>query len=147
LLTQNEKYQGGSSDLLKILQSLTTAQRDHPAIVFANSVRVAVAEGNYHLFFVSLKNSSKGGSHAVYLLQRLVPAIRKMALPRMLIAYKPMKVPVDFVLSELAFDDDMEFGKKWLSSSGCVLSESGQEIVCKESEYRESDLEEKKSLN
>ena len=145
LLTQNEKYHGGSSDLLKVLQSLTTAQRQHPAIQFACRVRTAVAEGNYHLFFASLK-SSYGGSHVTYLLQRLVPPMRKMALPILIKAYRPLTVPVDFVLEELAFGEDMEYGKKWLQSCGCVLSENGQEIICKESEYRESDLEEKNSL-
>uniref|UniRef100_A0A7S3L1P7 SAC3/GANP/THP3 conserved domain-containing protein n=1 Tax=Amphora coffeiformis TaxID=265554 RepID=A0A7S3L1P7_9STRA len=145
LLTHNEKYRGGSSDLLKLLQSLTATQRQHPAIQFTNRIRAAVAEGNYHRFFTSLK-SSDGGSHATYLLQRLVPPMRKMALPILIKAYRPMTVPVDFVLEELAFGEDKEFGKRWLQSCGCVSSENGQEILCKESEYHESDLEEKNSL-
>lgn len=145
LLTQNEKYRGGSSDLLKLLQSLTTTQRQHPAIQFANRIRVAVSEGNYHLFFASLKGSD-GSSHAVYLLERLVPAMRNMALPLIIKAYRPMTVPVDFVLDELAFGEDKEYGKDWLQSCGCVFSEDGQEMLCKESEYRESDLEGKNSL-
>lgn len=145
LLTQNEKYQGGSSDLLKILQSLTMMQRQHQAIKFANRIRSAVAEGNYHFFFSSFK-SSDGGSHAVYLLQRLAPAMRKVALQRILGAYRPTAVPVDFVLNELAYADDKARGKKWLQSCGCVFSENGEQILCKESEFRESDLDEKKSL-
>lgn len=147
LLTQNEKYQGGSSDLLKILQSLTATQRRQANIAFANAVRTWVAEGNYHSFFAALKNSSKGGSHAGYLLHRLVPAMRSKALPRIIRACRPVTVPVDFVLQELALDDDIEYGRKWLESCGCVLSDSGKVILCKESEFRESNLEEKNSLN
>lgn len=132
--------------MLKLLQSLTTMQHKHEKIQFANRIRAAVADGNYHAFFVSLNKSADGGSHAAYLLQRLVPAMRKVALPRMIKAYRPLTVPVDFVLRELAFEDDNEYGKKWLQSCGCVFSEDGASILCKESEYHESDLEEKKSL-
>jgi hypothetical protein len=148
LLTQNEKYQGGSSHLLKLLQSLSPEQYEHPAIQFAIRVRSAVAEGNYHRFFSWLleRVDDEGGSHAVYLLERIAPTMRKSALSIIIRAYRPATVPADFVLQALALSDDKEYGTKWLMSCGCVFSENGEDILCKDSEVRESDLEEKQSL-
>jgi hypothetical protein len=148
LLTQNEKYQGGSSDLLKLLQSLSAKQFVHPAIQFAIRVRSAVAEGNYHRFFSWLlqREDDEGGSHAVYLLERIAPTMRKSALSIIIRAYRPSTVPADFVLQALALSDDKEYGTKWLMSCGCVFSENGEDVLCKDSEVRESDLEEKQSL-
>jgi hypothetical protein len=42
--------------------------------------------------------------------------------------------------------DNLEFGRIWLVSCGCVLSEDGSQFLTKDSVVHESDLEEKQSL-
>lgn len=79
----------------------------------------------------------------------LVKHVRHWALQRISKAYKP-SVPVDFVLAELGFDlnesSQVEEGKEWLSSCGCVLSDDGKTLVTKDSVVRESNLTQKSSL-
>lgn len=64
--------------------------------------------------------------------------------------YSRPTVEVDFVLDELGFktekSTDLEHGRKYLISCGCVLDEDDSELLTKDTTIHESDLEEKKSL-
>jgi len=145
-LTCNEKYDGGSSDLFKIMLSLTKEQREDPAIKHALKVRVAVADVDYHAFFRLYQHCPNLGR---YLMDKIVPVLRYLALQRICKAYRPT-VEVDFVLDELGFktekSTDLEHGRKYLISCGCVLNEDNSELLTKDTTIHESDLEEKKSL-
>ena len=142
----NQKYTGGSSDLLNLMSSLTDAQKQDPAIRHALKVRLAVAERDYHNFFILLSSCPNLGGK---LMDLMVPTVRNWALQRICRAYRPT-APVAFVLKELGLGvdegDQLEDGKKYLLSCGCILSEDGKEINSKDSVVRESDLVEKRSL-
>ena len=135
-LTGNEKYDGGSSDLFKIMLDLTREQRNDPCIVHALKVRSAFAEFDYHTFFC-LKDSCPNIGYT--LMEYMVPQVRNFALNRILKAYRPI-VPLSFVLAELQLDCDGS-GAEWLKSVGVVLSEDGKHIRCKESIIRESKVQ------
>ena len=140
-LTGNKKYQGGSSDLFKIMLSLTPEQREDPCISHALKVRVAVADFDYHAFF-RLKESCP--KHGVFMMDFMVPKVRHWALQRICKAYRP-SVSSKYVLEELGFDltHELEYGNKWLESCGCVLS--NDDLLTKDSVVRESDLTDKSS--
>lgn len=144
-LTGNKKYEGGSSDLFKIMLSLTPKQREDPVIAHALKVRVAVAEFDYHAFFSLQDSAPKMGA---YLMDYLVPQVRQAALQRMHKAYRP-SVPVKHVLKELGFDNDdpqdAADGRQWLQSCGCKLTEDQETFLTKDSILKESDLADKKS--
>lgn len=144
-LTTNKKYQGGSSDLLKILLSLSAKQRDDPAVVHALKVRVAVAEFDYHTFFRLQGDCPNLGA---YLMDYLIPWVRQNALQRIHKAFRP-SVDVTFVLSKLGYDrsdaEEMNEGRAWLVSCGCKLSNDGVSFLTKDSVLKESDILDKKS--
>jgi len=144
-LTGNKKYEGGSSDLFKIMLSLTLDQRENPVIAHALRVRVAFAENDYHTFF-SLHDSAPNMS--AYLMDYLVPQVRQAALQRMHKAYRP-SVPTRHVLKELGFDVDdvqeVKEGRRWLLSCGCKLVDDDMTFLTKDSFLKESDLVDKKS--
>mmetsp|Transcript_3476 Transcript_3476/g.9069 ORF Transcript_3476/g.9069 Transcript_3476/m.9069 type:complete len:881 (-) Transcript_3476:737-3379(-) len=144
-LTGNKKYDGGSSDLFKIMLSLSPEQREDPVISHALKVRVAVAEFDYHAFFSLQDSAPKMGA---YLMDYLVPQVRQAALQRMHKAYRPA-IPVKRVLKELGFDgddpQDAADGRKWLLSCGCKLSADHEIFLTKDSILKESGLVNKKS--
>jgi SAC3 family protein LENG8/THP3 len=152
-LTGNQKYDGGSSDLFKIMLSLSAEQRQCSVpIQHALQVREAVASFDYHAFFRLLQNCPTG--HGKFLMNRILPSIRQHALQVICRVYRP-SVSVDFVIKELGLHEEEEkdgedsmllFGKMWLQSCGCVLSDDETEILTKETVVRESDLETKQSL-
>jgi len=140
--TGNKKYEGGSSDLFKIMLSLTLEQRGDPCIAHALEVRAAVAEFDYHAFFTLLKACPS--KHATFLMKFLVPNVRYWALQRICKAYRP-SVSLNFVLQELGFDSDgVEKGKTWLESCGVVMTQD--EIVTKDTVVHESILKAQNSL-
>jgi len=145
ILSGNKKYEGGSSDMMKILLSLSSERRADPTISHALKVRVAVAEYDYHAFFTLQDNCPNMGA---YLMDYLVPSVRRDSLQRIHKAFRP-NVPVDHVLSELGFDttddEDSEEGTTWLRSCGCKLSDDGKLFLTKDSVLKESDLTSKKS--
>jgi hypothetical protein len=140
-LTGNKKYEGGSSDLFKIMLSLTPVQRQDPYISHALKVRVSVADFDYHAFFRLQDSCPK---HGIHLMSLMVPKVRHWALQRICKAYRP-SVPTKHALVELGFDPDeeLELGKEWLVSCGAVLS--GDEFLTKDSVVRESNMTEKVS--
>jgi len=138
-LTGNQKYDGGSSDLLKIMISLTPAQRKDAAIAHALNVRVAVAEHDYHAFF---KLQDVCPNLGAYLMDTLVPQVRSLGLKYIMKAYRP-SIAVMFILQELGFsvdEADVEGGKAWLSSCGCKFSNDRSMIMTKESNLNEIHL-------
>jgi SAC3 family protein LENG8/THP3 len=147
VMSLNKGYKGGSSDLLKLMLSLTPEQRKNRAIKHSLQLRAAVAEMDYHKFFQLQAACPNLGDR---LISRAAPIVKHLALQRICRAYRPT-VEVEFALKELGFSvdtsDDMKDGKTYLLSCGCVLSEDGTQIDAKETTVRESDLEEKRSLN
>lgn len=139
--TGNKKYEGGSSDLFKIMLSLTPEQRADPSIAHALKVRAAVAEFDYHAFF-QLKASCPN-KHGVYLMDFMVSNVRHWGLQRMCKAYRP-SVSLKFVLQELGFQDIVNEGIMWLESCGVVISQD--EVVTKDSIVQESNLKAQNSL-
>eukprot|EP00559_Dactyliosolen_fragilissimus_P001587 CAMPEP_0184855092 /NCGR_PEP_ID=MMETSP0580-20130426/416_1 /TAXON_ID=1118495 /ORGANISM="Dactyliosolen fragilissimus" /LENGTH=783 /DNA_ID=CAMNT_0027349513 /DNA_START=184 /DNA_END=2532 /DNA_ORIENTATION=- len=109
LLTFNEKYDGGSSDILRIILSLTKNQKLHPAVRHALKVRVSVAENDYHQFFQLRESCPNLGS---YLMSKIEPQMRSSGLKCMMKAYRP-SVDVNFVLDELGFTGRKIDGMLW----------------------------------
>lgn len=119
LLSGNRKYEGGSSDIFKIMLQLTPEQRNDECIHHALLVRAAVAENDYHKFFQLQDTAPNMGD---YLMDKIVPSVRQSALQRICKAYRP-SVDAKFVLKELGFDmlnrQEVEGGRAWLESCGC----------------------------
>lgn len=120
-LSGNRKYEGGSSDIFKIMLQLTPEQRKDECIQHALLVRAAVADNDYHNFF-KLQDTAPNMSD--YLMDKIVPSVRRDALQRICRAYRP-SVSAQFVLKELGFDvqnkEEAEGGKVWMESCGCVF--------------------------
>ena len=146
MLSLNQKYNGGSSDMLNLMLSLTASQRKDPAIQHALQVRAAVADVDYHKFFRLNETSPNLGDKLMGL---MVPTVRHLALQRICRAYRPV-AEVSHVLQEIGLPTTsakaLEDGKTFLLSCGCVLNDDGSEIMTKDSTVRESDLQEKSSL-
>ena len=143
-LTGNKKYEEGSSDLSKIMLSLSADLRKDVSIAHALQVRAAVAEFDYHRFFRLYDSCPTRG--ASFLMNFLVPNVRQVALNRICKAYRP-SIEVKFVLSELGFSTKKsDDGMDWLKSCGCVLSSDEERLLTKESVIRESDQKVQNSL-
>lgn len=86
-----------------------------------SKVRAAVADNDYHNFF-KLQDTAPNMSD--YLMDKIVPSVRRDALQRICRAYRP-SVSAQFVLKELGFDvqnkEEAEGGKVWMESCGCVF--------------------------
>jgi len=142
LLTGNKKYQGGSSDLFKIMLQLTSDQRKNPFVSHALKVRIAVADNDYHAFF-RLKNECP--NHGVHLMDTMSPQMRSVGLKCMMRAYRP-SLPVQFLLLELGFmrSDNNRSGKKrgiaWLKGCGCVFAQDNTVIMAKDTVLDEAFL-------
>ena len=154
LSVESQDYDGGSSDLFKIMFSLTSQQRNDPQIQHALAVRAACCSDilDYHAFFQLRRTCSLvGGAATHHLMDRLVPAVRTKALVIMWKGYRPSPIAADFVLQEMGMENqsesDLQFGRKYLESCGCVLSPDGRQMLTKETEgVHKSDLEDQKSL-
>ena len=142
LLSTNESYDGGSSDLFKIMLSLTSEQMKDPAISHACKVREAVALGDYLAFF-RLHEACPNLGH--YLTERIVPTMRFRALQRLAKAYRP-SVELKFCFEQLGFAGPSSLieGRKWMISCGCVLD--GAEFMAKDSVVHEPEADTKNSL-
>ena len=131
--------------MMKILLTLSSEQRADPTISHALKVRVAVAEYDYHAFFTLQDDCPNMGA---YLMDYLVPSVRRDALQRIQKAFRP-HIPVDYVLSELGFDmtdeEDTKEGREWLQSCGCKFSDDGKSLLTKDSVLKDPDLTNKKS--
>ena len=134
-LTGNKKYQGGSSDLFKIMLLLTSEQRNHPFVAHALKVRVAVADNDYHAFF---RLSNECPNHGVYLMDNMIPQMRSVGLKCMMKAYRP-SLSVGFLLTELGFTcggESDQLAKKrgilWLKGCGCVFEPDNNMISAKD---------------
>jgi SAC3 family protein LENG8/THP3 len=155
-LSTNEKFSGGSGDLLHILLSLIQSQRANPAISHALKVREAVAVGDYLAFFRLHNETPNLGT---FLTNLLVPTMRLRALRRMAKAYRPsleLRVCLEhlgFISNYTATDiededgptiDALKTGHEWLVSCGCVIN--GQEFMTKDSVIHEPAATTKNSL-
>jgi len=140
LLTGNKKYEGGSTDLFKIMLNLTVEQRDDPYIAHALKVRIAVADNDYHAFF---RLQDDCPNHGAYLMDLMLPQIRAIGLKNMMKAYRP-SVDADFVLVELGFSFNGELnlreGIAWLKGCGCRFTEDERLILAKDTVLDDSFL-------
>lgn len=136
----------GSSEIFRIMLSLTPEERKDSAIAHALKVRLAVGEFDYQDFFRLRRNCPFLGG---YLMDRIVPGMRHEALLRFCKAYRP-SIEAKFVLSVLGFktedDSDLAEGYTWLESCGCVLTDDKAIWSTKDSTVHESDMEVKSSL-
>jgi hypothetical protein len=144
-LTTNETYDGGSSDMFKIMLSLTVSDDERngqdPAIAHALQVREAVAASDYLQFFRLHKRSPNLGR---YLTERMVPTMRMRGLRRLVKAYRPL-LEIEFCLRQIGFEaSSVEEGKEWLTTCGCVLE--GPDVVTKDTTVHEPDVDKKNSL-
>lgn len=118
-LTLNKKYEGGSTDLTKILLQISRMNvKEIPSVDHALKLRSAVSGSNYHCFF-KLINTAPNKSR--FLCDLMLPYMRYSGLQRIHKAYRP-HVSLKFVLNDLGLVDDENCGKKWLISCGCKLS-------------------------
>lgn len=138
-LTGNEKYDGGSSDLFKIMLNLTGEQKKSPFILHALNVRRAVTENDYHAFFKLRQTCPNKGP---CLMNLMLNNLRVIGLKRMMKAY--LSLNVDFILRELGFvkngNVDLNKGTSWLKDCGCKFNDGGNTILTKESVLNESFL-------
>jgi hypothetical protein len=139
-LSCNEKYEGGSSDQLKIMLSLTSYQRSRPAIAHALKVREAMASGDYLSFFRLLVSTPNLGHHLTSL---IIPTMRLRGLRRMAKAYRPA-LDIQVCIDQLGFGESVEEGKDWLIRCGCVVD--GSTIIMKDSVIKEPEEVKKNSL-
>jgi len=139
VLSCNDQYDGGSSDMFKIMLSLNDEQRQHPAIEHALEVRECMALGYYLKFFRLHDLTPNLGDK---LTSRIVPTMRMRGLRRMAKAYRPT-LDIRVCTEHLGFDS-MEEGKDWLVRCGCVLD--GPKILMKDSEIHEPGEDKKNSL-
>jgi len=144
-LSGNRKYEGGSSDIFKIMLQLTPEQRKDECIHHALLVRAAVADNDYHKFF-QLQDAAPNMSD--YLMDKIVPSVRQGALQRICKAYRP-SVSADFVLKELGFDvennnEEATGGRAWMEGCGCRFD--GELLMTKDSSLKESVVGVKNSL-
>lgn len=139
-LSTNEKYDGGSSDMFKIMLPLTPQQRSHPAIAHALKVREALAFGDYHQFFRLHENTPNLGR---YLTGLILPTMRIRALRRMAKAYRPL-LELAVCLRRLGFETAPDEGKKYLVDCGCVIA--GSDVIMKDSTIHEPVVDKKNSL-
>jgi hypothetical protein len=139
LLSTNEKYDGGSSDMFKIMLYLTSQQRSHPAVAHALKVREALAFGSYLQFFRLHEKSPNLGR---YLTALILPTMRMRALRRMAKAFRPW-LDVEVCVRHLGFESTEE-GKEWLISCGCVIEKSS--VIMKDSAIHEPVVDKKNSL-
>jgi hypothetical protein len=165
-LSTNEKYSGGSSDMFHIMLSMTSKERNQPAIRHALKVREAIASSDYFKFFRLHKSSPNLG---VFLTNLLVPTMRMRGLRRIAKAYRP-SVELSVCLQYLGFGDSdsevqsnskeagdetkiderssnsgkiNEEGKSWLISCGGVIE--GSKFVTKDSEIHAPNTENAKN--
>lgn len=135
-LSGNRKYEGGSSDIFKIMLQLSPEQRKDECIHHALLVRASVAENDYHKFF-QLQDTAPNMSD--YLMDKIVPSVRRDALQRICRAYRP-SVSALFVLKELGFHvhnkEEVEGAKAWMESCGCVFV--GGTLMTKDTVLKES---------
>jgi len=135
-LSGNEKYDGGSSDIFKIMLGLTKEQRENNCIRHALQVRAAVAGSDYHKFF---KLQDVAPNLSDLLMDKIVPGIRIGALQRIVKSYRP-SVASSFVLKELGFDtedkSDVANGLAWMKSCGCKFD--GENLVSKDTVLKDS---------
>jgi hypothetical protein len=142
LLTGNKKYQGGSSDLFKIMSQLTGDQRKNPFVSHALKVRIAVADNDYHAFF-RLRNNCP--NHGVHLMDAMLLQMRSVGLKCMMRAYRP-SLPVEFLLIELGFmrsaknRSAKKQGIAWLKGCGCVFAQGNDVIMAKDTVLDEAFL-------
>ena len=108
------------------------------------SVRAAVADNDYHRFFLLQDDAPK---MAGLLMDKIVPSVRQCALQRICKAYRP-SVSTSFVLKELGFDPenehDFKSGKAWMESRGCKFD--GDSLLTRDSILTESTTGIKNSL-
>jgi hypothetical protein len=144
-LTGNKKYEGGSSDLFKIMLSLSSEQSKDPSIVHALKVRVAVADNDYHAFF---RLQDKCPNLGAYLMDMMIDQVRATGLQCMMKAYRP-SLSVEFILEELGFGFhgklDVDEGIAWLMDCGCKLNADKSLVLTKDSILNESNLIGKKA--
>eukprot|EP00551_Chaetoceros_affinis_P008835 CAMPEP_0203666378 /NCGR_PEP_ID=MMETSP0090-20130426/3427_1 /ASSEMBLY_ACC=CAM_ASM_001088 /TAXON_ID=426623 /ORGANISM="Chaetoceros affinis, Strain CCMP159" /LENGTH=946 /DNA_ID=CAMNT_0050530239 /DNA_START=153 /DNA_END=2993 /DNA_ORIENTATION=+ len=144
-LTGNKKYDGGSSDLFKIMLSLSPEQRLDPCIAHALKVRVAVADNDYHAFFRLQDTCPNIGA---YLMDTMIGQIRATGLQCMMKAYRP-SLSVKFILNELGFNIngelDADGGLLWLKNCGCKLNGDESMVLTKDTMLNESNLLGKKN--
>jgi hypothetical protein len=157
---ESQKYDGVSSEMFKIMLSLSHQQRQDPLIQHALKIREACCSDilDYHAFFRLYRECQPAAideppsdnpikqSHLVYLLKRIAPAMRHKALHIICKGYRPTTVAVDFVLQELGLFASEENGRAWLQSHGGVLSMDGMELVTKDTIVIESNDMDKQSL-
>ena len=136
-LSTNEKYDGGSSDMFKILLQLTPGQKNNPAIAHALKTREAMTSGDYIQFF-RIHKDSPGLSRS--LTDLMVPTMRMRGLRRMVKAYRP-SLGISIFKGHLGFDSIGECSK-FLVRCGCVVE--GSNCSTKDSDVHEP-LEEKKN--
>jgi hypothetical protein len=144
-LTGNKKYDGGSSDLFKIMLHLTPQQRVDACIAHALKVRIAVADCDYHAFFRLQETCPNLGA---YLMDMMIGSVRATGLQCMVRAYKP-SLSVEFMLQELGLGIDgkvdVKEGVAWLKNCGCKLNDDESMVLTKDSILIEANLVGKKA--
>lgn len=121
-----------NTDLIGLLGELTEAQKLHPSVLHALTVRVVHTSSNYHRLFQLYQDAP---NMSAYVMDLMIPRERRKALRTMIRAYRPT-VPVSMVARELAFDGEEEC-VKFLQEAHMVLTKApsgGLRLDCKASD-------------
>jgi hypothetical protein len=121
-LRGNQQYKAGSSDLIFLLQHLTSAEISHPAVCHALDTRKALQQGNLPLFFRLYQSTPNMGK---CIMSMMLGQQRLKFLQWAMKAYSVSNVPALYLMETLAFNSLVE-GFHFLQSVGCVFLVDGQ---------------------
>lgn len=133
-------YLNSNRGMANLLHELDTECRQDAAVLHANAVRQAVAEGNFHSFFQLHTSAPNMGA---YLMDFYTVAMRTRALRIVCRSYRPT-ISVELVRRQLSFEEEDEL-YEFLEKAGGVIKEgSDPEVLdtkASEAEFKRIDAE------